>query len=62
MEQSTIAIVILVMTMLLVMNDRIPLAVTSMLAALAMSLTGIQPLGKAYAYFGNTTIVFVGRR
>lgn len=60
MEQSTIAIVILVMTMLLVMNDRIPLAVTSMLAALAMSLTGIQPLGKAYAYFGNTTIVFCG--
>lgn len=58
MALSTIAIIILVVTMILVVTDKIPLAATSMLAAIAMSVTGVQPLAKAYAYFGNTTIVF----
>lgn len=60
MSQSTIAIFILVITMLLVVVDKIPLAATAMLAALAMSITGIQPLDKAYSYFGNSTVVFCG--
>lgn len=60
MSTSTIAIIILVITMVLVITDKVPLAATSMLAALAMSVTGVQPLGKAYSYFGNSTIVFCG--
>ncbi len=60
MSQSTIAIIILVITMLMVMIDKIPLAATAMFAALAMSVMGIQPLDKSYSYFGNSTVVFCG--
>lgn len=60
MAQSTIAIIILVITMIMVMIDRIPLAATAMLAAVAMSVMGVQPLDKAYSYFGNSTVVFCG--
>ena len=60
MAQSTIAIIILVITMIMVMIDKIPLAATAMLAAVAMSVMGVQPLGKAYSYFGNSTVVFCG--
>lgn len=60
MSTSTLAIIILIITMVMIMIDRIPLAATAMLSAIAMSVVGIQPLGKAYEYFGNTTIVFCG--
>ncbi|KZL90652.1 SLC13 family permease [Clostridium magnum] len=60
MSQNTIAIIILVITMIMVMIDRIPLAATAMFAALAMSVMGIQSLGKAYSYFGSSTVVFCG--
>jgi anion transporter len=60
MEQSTIAIIILVITMILVVVDRLPLAVTALFASLAMSITGVQPLKDAYAYFGSKTVIFVG--
>ncbi|WP_166432647.1 SLC13 family permease [Lacrimispora amygdalina] len=60
MSHSTIAIIILIITMMMVMIDKIPLAATAMFAALAMSVTGVQPLNKAFEYFGNSTVVFCG--
>lgn len=60
MDQSTIAIIILVITMILVVIDRLPLAVTALFASVAMSIFGVQPLKDAYAYYGSKTVVFVG--
>jgi sodium-dependent dicarboxylate transporter 2/3/5 len=59
MEQSTLAIVIVVITVILMVTEKIPLATTVLLSALAMSIFGIQDLSKAYSYFGSTTVVFL---
>ncbi len=56
MEQSTIAIIILLATLVLYAIPKMSLAVTSILACVAMVLTGILDLGTATGGFANKVI------
>lgn len=59
MEQSTIAIIIVIIAIILMITEVIPLAATIMLAAVAMSIAGIQELTVSHEAFGSTTVVFL---
>lgn len=59
MEQSTIAIIIVIIAIILMVTEIIPLAATIMLAAIAMSIAGIQELTVSHEAFGSTTVVFL---
>lgn len=60
MEKSTIAIIIIVLAIISFGWEKIPLAVTAMLAALAMALTGIISYGDVSAGFASTVTMMVG--
>lgn len=59
MEKSTIALIIMVVTIALYAWDKLPMYVTSILAALAMALTGCIPYASALAGFSNTATLMV---
>lgn len=59
MEQSTLAIIIIILAVISFALEKIPLAMTAMIAALAMGLTGILPIKEVYSSFGASATVFV---
>ncbi len=59
MEQSTIAIIIIVIAIISFILERIPLSVTAMMAALAMGLFGIIEIKAVYADFGSLACIMV---
>lgn len=59
MDQTTIALIIMVIVIVLFATERIPAATTAMLATMAMALTGIIPYKVAFAGFSNNVVLFV---
>lgn len=59
MSHSTIAILILLITIVLYALEKPPLAVTSILAAIAMAFTGCIPFASALKGFSNTAVVML---
>lgn len=57
MDQSTLAILIIVIAVISFMLEKIPLAMTAIFASLAMAIFGIIDLSKAYSDFGTTSSV-----
>ncbi len=57
MDQSTIAIIIVVLAVISFALEKIPVALTAIVAALAMAMFGIIDLSKAYSDFGATATV-----
>lgn len=59
MEQSTIAIIILLSALVLYCCPKFPLSVTTILAMLAMAMTGIISYADAYSGFANSAIFLI---
>jgi di/tricarboxylate transporter len=59
MQQSTIAIIILLVTLVLYAIPRMPLSVTTILAVLSMAIFGIIDYAKVYSGFSNSVIFLV---
>ena len=59
MPESVIALLIMAVTMFLFISGKIPLGITAMLGAVAMSLFGIIPYSAAFAPFGSDTVMMV---
>ena len=61
MQDSTIAIIILCATIVLYISDKLPLSVATMLAVIAMGITGVLPWDLAFSGFSSvTTLMIVG--
>lgn len=56
MDPAILSIIILVITIISFMLEKIPLALTSLFSALAMGIFGVMPLSEIYAGFGSQTI------
>ena len=56
MEASTIALIIIGAALILYITEPIPIAITSILACLALAIFGIIPLNAAFAGFGNDMV------
>ena len=59
MEPSTIALIILAITIILFATGKIPLAVTAVASALALGIFGVIPFTKAFAGFSNDVTMMV---
>lgn len=59
MDQSTIALIILGITILLYLTEWLPLSVTTVLAMLAMAVTGIISYEDAFSGFSNSAVMLV---
>lgn len=59
MSQTTIALVILAVTLVLYMIPTVPISVTTLLAMLAMSVTGIISFSDTFAGFANSATLLV---
>ena len=59
METSTIALIIIGILVILYISEVIPIAVTSILACIAMAVFGVIPLNEAFAGFGNDIVFFM---
>ena len=59
MSSSTIALIILGITLILYITEILPLPVTSILACIAFSLFGIIPVGRAFGGFGNHIVYLI---
>lgn len=59
MENSTIAIIIIVVTIISFMVEKIPLAVTAMAASVAMGITGVMPFSAVSSGFAATVTMMV---
>ena len=59
MENSTIAIIIIAITIVSFMIEKIPLAVTAMAASVAMGITGVMPFSAVSSGFGATVTMMV---
>lgn len=55
MDPAVLSIIIIAITIVSFMLEKIPLALTSLFAALAMGIFGVMPLSEIYAGFGSTT-------
>ena len=60
MEQSTLAIIIIGLAIISFAWEKIPLAVTAMIASLAMGITGIIKFSDVSAGFASTVTMMVG--
>lgn len=56
--QAIITCVILVITMALLISQKVPLVILGAAIPAALAATGVINAGSAYTEFGNTTIVF----
>lgn len=56
--QAIITCVILVITMVLLISQKVPLVILGAAIPAALAATGVINAGSAYTEFGNTTIVF----
>ncbi len=59
MAHSTIALLILALTLILYCIPKFPLSVTTILAMLAMAATGVISFGEAYSGFGNNVVFLI---
>ncbi|MCL1787293.1 MAG: SLC13 family permease [Defluviitaleaceae bacterium] len=59
MEPSTITLIIIGITLILYVSERIPIATTSIIACLAFALTGVIPFSDAFAGFGNDVVFLI---
>lgn len=59
MEPSTIALIILAITIVLFATGKVPLAVTAVASALVMGIFGVIPFSKAFAGFSNDVTMMV---
>lgn len=59
MEQSTVALLITLVVVILFVTEWLPVAVTAMLSAVAMAMAGIIPLSSALSGLGNNVVLFV---
>lgn len=59
MEQSTLAIIIVLLAIVSFALEKIPVALTAILASLAMAIFGITDYSKAYSDFGSQAAVMV---
>lgn len=59
MTKSTIAIVILIVTVILFAMDKIPLCVTAILAMLAMAFTGVISYEEAFSGFSSNVVFMI---
>lgn len=59
MDTSIISIIIIAITIISFAMNKIPIAMTSMLAALAMGISGSMGLGEIYKGFGSVTVMMV---
>lgn len=59
MNPAIIALIIVIVTMVLMILDKMPLGATLMLACIAMQLTGIIKFTRVYSDFGGTTVIFL---
>lgn len=59
MNQAILSIIIIVIAVISFAMEKIPLAVTALLASLAMGVFGIMPITQIYAGFASTTFIMV---
>ena len=59
--QAIITCVILVITMVLLISQKVPLVILGAAIPAALAATGVINAGSAYTEFGNTTIVSAAR-
>lgn len=59
MAQSTMALIILAITILLFITEKIPTCLTAMLSAIAMGITGIISWPEVFAGMSNSIVVFL---
>ena len=59
MEPSTITLIIIGITLILYITERIPIATTSIIACIAFALFGIIPMNEAFAGFGNDVVFLI---
>ena len=59
MEQSTIALIIIAVMMILYVTELFPLAVTSILACVAFAVFGVIPMGTAFSGFGSDIVYLI---
>ena len=59
MSTSTIALIILVVTIILFASGKVPLSVTAVGAALAMGICGVIPFTSAFAGFASDVTMMV---
>lgn len=59
MPQSTIALLILLVTVALFVTERIPICLTAMLSAIAMGLTGIMGWSDVFSGMSNSIVIFL---
>ena len=59
MEDSVLAIIILCVTIVLYIVDKLPLSVTTMLAVIAMGITGVLPWDMAFSGFSSVTTLMI---
>ena len=59
--QAIITCVILVITMVLLISQKVPLVILGAAIPAALAATGVINAGSAYTEFGNTTIVSLAR-
>ena len=59
MEPSTITLIIIGITLILYITERIPIATTSVIACLAFAIAGVIPMHTAFAGFGNDVVFLI---
>ena len=59
MESSTVALIIIALTMVLYATEWLPIATTSILACLALAIFGVLPITGAFAGFGNDIVYLI---
>ena len=59
MEPSTIALIIIGVTMVLYATEYLPIAATSVMACLALAIFGVLPITGAFAGFGNDIVYLI---
>ena len=59
MDSSTMALIIMGITLILYMTERIPIATTSIMACLALAIFGVIPFGEAFSGFGNDIVYLI---
>ena len=59
MEPSTIALIIVGVTMVLYATEWLPIAATSVMACLALAIFGVLPINGAFAGFGNDIVYLI---
>ncbi len=59
METSIIALIIMAVTLILFVSEKLPLAITATLSMVAMAFTGCVPYSQAFAGFSSTAVLMI---